>query len=322
VQAPAEVVAKQAFPVQIGFTSPAAAIGAQTVNLYILDEGAGGRAPMVLSGSLQAPLVNGTAVFPGVVITGESLERPIRLVALVVTATGSISALSGPVVVHAPPEPPATLQDLTVGIVGIDMGIQNGVVTTLKAMDDFPARAAGIEDGDQILVIDGKSTQGFTLLDASNAMSGPPGAKVVLTVRHKSSSETQTITVVRAAYKKTPVQFDSIPNQAEMVPFQVGVTVVDDAGQPLPGATVTVRIDPAKASAHFLFISTKTNLGDSAGLGAEALTAVTGPDGRASLWVRLENATTPFGSRLVATATYKQYTSSLVKSNDFTVYER
>src|ERR1017187_3771027 len=139
-----------------------------------------------------------------------------------------------------------------------------------------------------------ENRSGFKSARRGRPYLGPPGGKVVLTVRHRDSEQTQDITIIRDSRVVPPLRFDPIPDQSEMAPFQVCVTVLDNAGQPLPGATVTVQVDPGHSSAHVLFFSTKTQLGGAAGLGAETLSAVTGPDGKATIWVRLANATTPF----------------------------
>src|SRR5712691_10648079 len=65
---------------------------------------------------------------------------------------------------------------------GIEVSIKNGLPTVITAMEDTPAAKAGILSGDQILRINGTSTERMELQDAVNVLRGPPGRKVTLTL--------------------------------------------------------------------------------------------------------------------------------------------
>src|SRR5437016_14363158 len=65
---------------------------------------------------------------------------------------------------------------------GIEVSMKNGVPTVIAAMEDTPAAKAGILSGDQILRINGISTENMDLQDAINVLRGPAGAKVTLTL--------------------------------------------------------------------------------------------------------------------------------------------
>ncbi len=56
-------------------------------------------------------------------------------------------------------------------------------LTVSRPIPDSPAADAGIQDGDVILAIDGKSTQGFAIEDAQEKLRGPIGSPVILTIR-------------------------------------------------------------------------------------------------------------------------------------------
>src|SRR5436189_1524175 len=60
---------------------------------------------------------------------------------------------------------------------GVEVSIKNGLPTVVSAMEDTPAAKAGILSGDQILKINGTSTERMELQDAVNVLSGPPGRK-------------------------------------------------------------------------------------------------------------------------------------------------
>src|SRR5881397_3630919 len=72
---------------------------------------------------------------------------------------------------------------------GIEVAIKNGLPTVVTPMEDTPAARAGILSGDQILKINGASTEKMELQDAVNLLRGPAGGKVTLTILRPSSKE-------------------------------------------------------------------------------------------------------------------------------------
>src|SRR3954467_13583874 len=56
---------------------------------------------------------------------------------------------------------------------GIEVSIRNGLPTVISPMEDTPAAKAGILSGDQILRINGMSTERMDLQDAINVLRGP-----------------------------------------------------------------------------------------------------------------------------------------------------
>src|SRR5690242_20657497 len=70
---------------------------------------------------------------------------------------------------------------------GIEVSMKNGLPTVVTAMEDTPAARAGILSGDQILKINGISTERMDLQDAINILRGPTGRKVTLTLLRPST---------------------------------------------------------------------------------------------------------------------------------------
>jgi carboxyl-terminal processing protease len=68
------------------------------------------------------------------------------------------------------------------GGLGLEVGMENGFVKVISPLDDTPAQKAGIEAGDLIIKIDGKPVKGMTLNDAVDAMRGPRGSAIELTI--------------------------------------------------------------------------------------------------------------------------------------------
>jgi carboxyl-terminal processing protease len=84
--------------------------------------------------------------------------------------------------------------------VGIHLGYDpNGrnELMVISPMPDSPAFEAGIEAGDVIVKIDGKSTDGMRLREAVDLITGEPGKKVTLSVRQESG-KVRDVTMVRA----------------------------------------------------------------------------------------------------------------------------
>ena len=68
------------------------------------------------------------------------------------------------------------------GGLGIEVTMENGFVKVVSPIDDTPAFRAGIEAGDFITHLDGKSVQGLTLSKAVEKMRGKVGAPIKLTI--------------------------------------------------------------------------------------------------------------------------------------------
>jgi carboxyl-terminal processing protease len=81
----------------------------------------------------------------------------------------------------------------TAGI-GIDADIRDGFAIVVAPIAGSPADSAGIEPGDRILTIDSKSTYRLTLEEVQQALAGPPGTKVRLTVDREQGAPSFTLT--------------------------------------------------------------------------------------------------------------------------------
>jgi carboxyl-terminal processing protease len=72
------------------------------------------------------------------------------------------------------------------GGLGIEIGMESGVVKVISPIDDTPAAEAGIKAGDYIVKIAGEQVQGKSLMEAVKLMRGPVGSSIELTVRRKN----------------------------------------------------------------------------------------------------------------------------------------
>ncbi len=87
------------------------------------------------------------------------------------------------------------------GGLGIEISIQNGILTIISPIEDTPAFEAGIKPGDKVVAVNGKSTKGLSLVEASQLMKGKTGVKIILSVVRESLDEPIDITITRAQIK-------------------------------------------------------------------------------------------------------------------------
>ena len=83
------------------------------------------------------------------------------------------------------------------GGLGIEIGMEAGVVKVISPIDDTPAAQAGIKAGDYIVKIGKEQVQGKSLLEAVKLMRGPVGTSINLTVRRKNVKKPLEFEIVR-----------------------------------------------------------------------------------------------------------------------------
>ncbi len=83
------------------------------------------------------------------------------------------------------------------GGLGIEIGMEAGVVKVISPIDDTPAAKAGIKSGDYIVKIGKEQVQGKSLLEAVKLMRGPVGTSINLTVRRKNVKKPLEFNIVR-----------------------------------------------------------------------------------------------------------------------------
>jgi len=79
----------------------------------------------------------------------------------------------------------AQLQESTSGEfggLGIEVGMEGGLLKIIAPIDDSPAARAGVLAGDYIIRLDGQATQGLSMMEAVSKMRGKPGEKIRLTL--------------------------------------------------------------------------------------------------------------------------------------------
>ena len=90
--------------------------------------------------------------------------------------------------------------------IGIEMGMEDGLVKVISPIEGSPAFRAGLKSGDLVTKIDDTLVKGLTVDQAVKRMRGEPSTKVVLTVFRKSESRTFPVTIVREEIKLQSVR--------------------------------------------------------------------------------------------------------------------
>jgi len=81
--------------------------------------------------------------------------------------------------------------------VGIEIGMEDGLVKIVSPIEGSPAFRAGLKSGDLISKIDDSAVKGLSLDQAVKRMRGEPNTKVSLTIYRKSESRSFPITITR-----------------------------------------------------------------------------------------------------------------------------
>jgi carboxyl-terminal processing protease len=90
--------------------------------------------------------------------------------------------------------------------VGIEIGMEDGLVRVVSPIEGSPAFRAGIKSGDLITRIDDTAVKGLTMDQAVKRMRGEPNTKVTLTVFRKLESRTFPVTVTREEIRQQSVR--------------------------------------------------------------------------------------------------------------------
>ena len=83
------------------------------------------------------------------------------------------------------------------GGLGIEVGMESGVVKVISPIDDTPASRAGIKAGDYIVKINNIQVQGKSLSEAVDLMRGPVGSGIELTIRRRGEKKHLTFKIIR-----------------------------------------------------------------------------------------------------------------------------
>tara|TARA_B100001029_G_scaffold102543_1_gene84478 strand:+ start:66 stop:1205 length:1140 start_codon:yes stop_codon:yes gene_type:complete len=98
------------------------------------------------------------------------------------------------------------------GGLGIEVGMEFGVVKVITPMDDSPAAREGVKAGDYIVKINGIQVQGKTLTEAVELMRGPVGSNLEITIRRKGVKKALVFKITREIIEVKSVKSKIIDN--------------------------------------------------------------------------------------------------------------
>jgi len=114
---------------------------------------------------------------------------------------GMLDQLHDPYSVFLKPEDFRQLSEATTGNysgLGIQIDVRGGWITVVAPLPDTPAERAGIQTGDLIVALDGKSTEGWKQDSAVKALRGPAGTNAELQIRRAGIDKAITYKLTRA----------------------------------------------------------------------------------------------------------------------------
>ena len=96
------------------------------------------------------------------------------------------------------------------GGLGIEVGMEAGVVKVISPIDNTPASKAGIKAGDYIVKINNTQVQGKTLTEAVDLMRGIVGSSIELTVRRRGVKKALIFNITREVIEVQSVKSEII----------------------------------------------------------------------------------------------------------------
>ena len=92
------------------------------------------------------------------------------------------------------------------GGLGIEVGMEAGVVKVISPIDNSPAYRQGVKAGDYIIKINNIQVQGKSLSEAVDLMRGPVGSDIEITVRRRGEKKALTFVITREIIEVTSVR--------------------------------------------------------------------------------------------------------------------
>ncbi|MDA7780931.1 S41 family peptidase [Candidatus Pelagibacter sp.] len=98
------------------------------------------------------------------------------------------------------------------GGLGIEVGMEAGVVKVISPIDNTPASKAGLKAGDYIVKINSTQVQGKSLMEAVELMRGPVGSSIEITVRRRGVKKALIFNITREVIEVQSVKSELIDN--------------------------------------------------------------------------------------------------------------
>ena len=92
------------------------------------------------------------------------------------------------------------------GGLGIEVGMEDGLVKVISPIEDTPAYRAGVKSGDLIFKLDDTPVKGLTLSEAVKKMRGKPKTPLKISILRKGESKPLELTLIREVIKVQSVK--------------------------------------------------------------------------------------------------------------------
>ena len=96
------------------------------------------------------------------------------------------------------------------GGLGIEVGMEAGVIKVISPIDNTPASKAGLKAGDYIVKINNVQVQGKSLMESVDLMRGPVGSSIEITVRRKGIKKALIFNITREIIEVQSVKSELI----------------------------------------------------------------------------------------------------------------
>ncbi len=144
---------------------------------------------------------------------------------------------------------------------GVEVALRDGVLTVITPMEDTPAAKAGILAGDQILKINGTSTERLGLQEAIDVLRGEPGQKITLTIFHPATKEIKDYELERKEIKVASVKGARLLDPELTGQFKVGYVRIVQFNEPTSEEFGKTLDDLQKQGMQALVLDLRNNPG-------------------------------------------------------------
>ncbi|MDA9065074.1 S41 family peptidase [Candidatus Pelagibacter sp.] len=177
---------------------------------------------IILLFTFQKSFSENTDIYKKIDLFGEVLEKISKEYVDEVDQSKSMdSAINGllqsldPYSAYMTPESFEGMQTETSGEfggLGIEVGMEAGVVKVISPIDNTPASKAGLKAGDYIVKINSTQVQGKSLMEAVELMRGPVGSSIEITVRRRGVKKALIFNIMREVIQVQSVKSELINN--------------------------------------------------------------------------------------------------------------
>ena len=177
---------------------------------------------IILLFTFQKSFSENTDIYKKIDLFGEVLEKISKEYVDEVDQSKSMdSAINGllqsldPYSAYMTPESFEGMQTETSGKfggLGIEVGMEAGVVKVISPIDNTPASKAGLKAGDYIVKINSTQVQGKSLMEAVELMRGPVGSSIEITVRRRGVKKALIFNIMREVIQVQSVKSELIDN--------------------------------------------------------------------------------------------------------------